>query len=316
MASFLDPEYDGLTHMTIPSFGFLIEHPTKKLMFDLGVRKNWQTLPPKIVSNIKSNGWKVNVSKDIADILSSHGVQVDEIIWSHHHWDHTGDISLFPATTPLVIGPGFRDQYLPGHPENPDGQVNAADFKSRPVREVSFPRDLKIGRFEALDYFGDGSFYLLDTPGHSVGHMCGLARTTPDSFVFMGGDACHHAGEFRPTEYLPLPGEVTPWPKGGMCPGHLLRDVQRNGSATEPFFRPSKKSAHDLAQCERTVEGLCEFDAQDNVFVLLAHDSSVLGQVTLFPETMNDWYEKGLAKQVKWRFLGDFAEAVEHVKAD
>jgi hypothetical protein len=36
------------------------------------------------------------------------------------------------------------------------------------------------------------------------------ARTTnggagADTFVFMGGDACHHGGEFRPTEYRPLP---------------------------------------------------------------------------------------------------------------
>lgn len=39
--------------------------------------------------------------------------------------------------------------------------------------------------------FGDGSFYLLEAPGHATGHMCGLARTTADPplFVFMGADA-------------------------------------------------------------------------------------------------------------------------------
>jgi hypothetical protein len=36
------------------------------------------------------------------------------------------------------------------------------------VREISFDEsDLEIGGFRALDYFGDGSFYLLDAPGVS-----------------------------------------------------------------------------------------------------------------------------------------------------
>ncbi len=32
----------------------------------------------------------------------------------------------------------------------------------------------------AVDYFGDGSFLPLDGPGHAIGHLCGLARTTVD----------------------------------------------------------------------------------------------------------------------------------------
>ena len=42
--------------------------------------------------------------------------------------------------------------------------------------------------------------------------MCGLARvsTILDSFIFMGGDACHHGGEFRPSEWLPLPSSISP----------------------------------------------------------------------------------------------------------
>lgn len=41
------------------------------------------------------------------------------------------------------------------------------------------------------DFFGDGSFYLLDAPGHLLGHMMGLARTAQDEYIVMGGDACH-----------------------------------------------------------------------------------------------------------------------------
>ena len=44
-------------------------------------------------------------------------------------------------------------------------------FRGRPTREAEFKSDrmgLRIGGFAAFDYFGDGSFYLLDAPGVSL----------------------------------------------------------------------------------------------------------------------------------------------------
>jgi hypothetical protein len=66
-----------------------------------------------------------------------------------------------------------------------------------------FDPNFKIGKFYALDYFRDGSFYLLDVPGHAIGHMCGFARATATTFVLLGADACHFAGSLRPSPYIP-----------------------------------------------------------------------------------------------------------------
>ena len=85
---------------------------------------------------------------------------------SHFHWDHTGDPSTFPTSTELVVGPGFQKAFMPGFPSNPDAPIKESDYKGRNVREISFASsNLRIGRFRALDYFEDGSFYLLDSPG-------------------------------------------------------------------------------------------------------------------------------------------------------
>ena len=46
------------------------------------------------------------------------------------------------------------------------------------------------------NYFGDGSLYVLNVPGHAIGHVSALVRTTPDTAVFMGGDVCHFTGEY------------------------------------------------------------------------------------------------------------------------
>ena len=195
------------------------------------------------------------------------------------------------------------------------------DFEGREVIELDFVKDgqgLRFGRFNALDYFGDGSFYLLDTPGHSIGHICGLARTStgPDTFIFMGGDASHHGGEFRPTEYLPIPREIDPSPlrrRAGVCPGHLLQEIHPYGSANKPFYHVTESFANDKKVADWTIDGLGEFDAQENVLLLVAHDDAVVDppQFAFYPETMNDWYEKGIAKKVKWLFLGDYEAAVD-----
>jgi glyoxylase-like metal-dependent hydrolase (beta-lactamase superfamily II) len=68
----------------------------------------------------------------------------------------------------------------------------ARDLVNRTVTEVPFPDDaLRIGGLAAYDYFGDGSFYLLETPGHEIGQISALARVTskPPSFIYLGGDS-------------------------------------------------------------------------------------------------------------------------------
>ena len=76
--------------------------------------------------------------------------------------------------------------------------IQESDYAGRELRELSFHNGeglLKIGNFKALDYVGGGSFYVLDAPGHALGHLCALARVKgedgKEGFVFMGGDACH-----------------------------------------------------------------------------------------------------------------------------
>lgn len=226
-----------------------------------------------------------------------------------------GDLTTFPSSTQLVVGPGFKKALLPGYPANKESALLQHDFEGRNVREVDITTEgkgIKIGRFYAYDYFGDGSFYLLDTPGHSVGHMCGLARTTPDTFVLMGGDASHHGGEIRPSEYLPLPKEVKPSPlkRLATCPGHLLRDIHREKSASEPYYLVTETFPDDLDTCNWTVAGLQEFDAAENVLVLVAHDEGVRDILEFYPRSVNGWRAKDLANKARWTFLADFEEAL------
>lgn len=201
-----------------------------------------------------------------------------------------------------------------------------ADAAGRAVREMGFARDpVRIGRFDAFDYFGDGAFYLLDAPGHAVGHLAALARVTAagggggeDSFVFLGADACHHPGVLRPTEFLPLPPRDPAMPTGPCagrgCPGEVLHPLLPGRSPTEPFLTVSPSLFPDHAAARGTVRQIAELDAAENVLVILAHDESIKGHIGLFPGSIINWKALDLCSRTRWLFCKDFVNALEVVR--
>lgn len=334
MKALMKPGIEGLEMMPeAPTWSFLIEHESgRKLLFDLGIPTDWQDAAPAVSDRLKSMGWDISVQKPTVDILKEQGIDasaIEAIVWSHWHWDHIGNPDTFPSSTKLIVGPGFKDEKLPAYPENPKADVRESDFEGRELLEISFTEKsaLQIGPFRALDYFQDGSFYLLDTPGHAVGHLAGLARTTtnPDTFIFMGGDLTHHAGELRPSEHVPLPSSV---PLSGLpnlisqlqystaCPGAIFEAIQnsngRTPESTTPFFEPAM--GKDIPLAIETIKKTQTADADENILYIFAHDSKVRGTVDLFPEKANAWKEKGWGEKMRWAFLDDFAVAAKSVK--
>lgn len=326
-AVFVAETIDGHTELVnAPAYSFLISNGKRHVLFDLGVPKNVENGAPSTVALLKQ-GFKVTVKQNVAEILDDHSSEVgvkstdiEAVIWSHHHFDHVGDMTTFPKSTDLVVGPGFKKEHTPGYPTNPESGLLENNWEGRNFREIDIVKQgkgLKVGQCDAMDFFGDGSFYLLDTPGHTVGHICGLARvtTSPDTFVFMGGDCAHFGGEWRPSEYLPLPTSISPSPipkfRSGGCPGELLLKIHPKHSATEPFYVVSSAISHDVAEATRSIHKMEEFDAADNVFVIVAHDESLLDELDFFPKTINDWAKKDMAVKSRWLFVKDFAKAVE-----
>lgn len=336
--AFVEPVVPGFDTMNCGSYAYLIRHPGSNtkygtMLFDLGVRKDWENSPPDFVAGVKENGFSITVKKDVATILAENGQDINgvgAIIWSHWHFDHAGDPVTFPATTDLIVGPGFRLGAMPGYPADETSHVDARAWQGRNLHEVDFAavgggpsplaKLLNIGRFRAYDFYGDGSFYLLDSPGHAAGHLSALARTTadPPSFMFLGGDIAHHNGEFRPSPYTPLPESISPDPRPGrartsVCPGRVFLDVHPARNPNAPFFDPvtGDRWHEDAAEAKRSIEKLSEADAYDSIFPVLAHDMTLLDVVDLYPKPANAWMAKGWKEKSRWAFLGDFTLAAE-----
>ncbi|KAK5059835.1 hypothetical protein LTR84_009718 [Exophiala bonariae] len=335
VAGFMKPAIPGHSHLQAPAFSFLVEQPSssRKILFDLGLRKDWQNLPPAIIDRLSPPDWALEVQQNVAEILQDNGIDVaggaiEAVVWSHWHFDHTGDTSTFPSSTTLITGAGVRDALLPGYPQNPESPLSESDFAGREHKEIDWEREpiLNIGKFRGYDYFKDGSFYLLDAPGHAIGHICGLARVTStqegdaeDTFVFMGADTAHHGGAIRPSAYLPLPQEISPSPLptkyASTCPGHILEAVHPNKKGNEPFYQLNDTMSHDRDQAVHSLESMQDFDAVDNVFVIIAHDDSLLDPqfgMRWFPHgDLKDWKVKDYATKVRWAFLKDYEKSIQ-----
>jgi glyoxylase-like metal-dependent hydrolase (beta-lactamase superfamily II) len=194
---FFQKQILGHDLLDIPCYSFLIDNKRlgQKILYDLGLMKAWkQKQPPgreysrlklicpsivlanvctlAVIAQLKSAKVVVDIKKDVANQLTEGNVpleSINAIIWSHHHFDHTGDPSLFPKSTSLVIGPGFKSNKttFPGYPKNPDALAIDDAFEGRELIELDFSTSENIGGFPAIDYFGDGSFYILQAQGHS-----------------------------------------------------------------------------------------------------------------------------------------------------
>jgi hypothetical protein len=83
---FMAPLVPGLdTFKNSPSHSFLLEHPSgRKLVWDLGIRKDYQNYSPKITEYLPTTGYNFEVTHNVVDILEEGGIKGEEIeavIW-------------------------------------------------------------------------------------------------------------------------------------------------------------------------------------------------------------------------------------------
>ena len=212
---------------TVPSLCFLIQHPstpssnssnptpptTTRLVFDLGVKRDLSSYVPGMHSHI-SQRHPINTLPDTAASLRSGGLDpatdIDTVLLSHTHWDHIGTPADFSRAT-FVVGAGTLRLAMHGAPHYPPAMFDpellppGRTFELPPATtDTQSPtaaaqqqtqtshtwEPLSVFPY-ALDFFDDGSLYVIDAPGHLTGHINLLCRLAADRWVYLGGDCCH-----------------------------------------------------------------------------------------------------------------------------
>jgi hypothetical protein len=74
----------------------------------------------------------------------------------------------------------------------------------------------------------------------------------------------------------------------------------------QAVYEPADGFNEDGAVAEWFLEELTEFDAHENILVVLAHDASLRDVVGFYPQDANDWKQKLWRNKERWSFLTDF----------
>jgi N-acyl homoserine lactone hydrolase len=149
---------------------YLIKHPQGYVMWETGVGDELAALPEGRGSFTR---WRL--ARTLASQLAEIGLKPADIKYvaaSHTHFDHIGNVELFPNAMLLVQ-----------------------------KAEYEWPNPLGVGRFKPEhpvtklegdhDVFRDGSVTLLSTPGHTPGHQSILVRLAKSGPILISGDAAH-----------------------------------------------------------------------------------------------------------------------------
>lgn len=291
------------TGRRVPSFSFLVQHEQHgRLLFDLGLRKvrSGYVDLSMLLSSVDASAWKrlssgytethcplvdqmqtrprrniggwrreIRGHRDCdIQVSTSYSPIVVAILrpppTSHLHFDHVGDLTHFPSAL-LVVGGGAAEELASPYPLNPESDVLALP-EGQKVHYEDFSNNIPLGPFpKAVDYFKDGSLYLVDAPGHYPGHLNALARIGPNQFVLLAADCCHHRLCFAPGERL-----------------------------------VSRESHVDIEVAQTTLESVKAMHKAKNVVVLLAHDDTLLhelGDERLFPSPLNAWASREIEKK-------------------
>ncbi|KAL3479912.1 major facilitator superfamily domain-containing protein [Aspergillus californicus] len=163
----------------------------------------------------------------------------------------------------------------------------------------------EIGGFPAIDFSSDGSFFILQTMGRTHDHLSALARTSEDTFIFLGDDIAHHPGVFRPSVQLPLPGNIYPSPLDdgllglqsslvSACPRSIIEKIhpadRTNGEnyRTTQLCKPNPMTNASQLDTEAAIEGLQILDGSAEIFVVIAHDSGLQLILLSFPSKITN----------------------------
>lgn len=174
--------------MVVPCF--LVRHPKGDLIWDLG-------LPAELAKAHGSvevaPGIKATVVKTLPDQLGTIGLKPDDIEYvglSHVHFDHTGNLGLFPHSRWLISRRDMEWAATVPTPFGVDTKVLSAPAAAKELLDLD------------RDVFGDGKVRILRAPGHTPGHAVLLVELAEAGTVILSGDL-YHTSENRQRRRMP-----------------------------------------------------------------------------------------------------------------
>lgn len=178
----------------IQVYAHLLKHPQRgNFLVDTGVSKKLVDDPGKeglnwLIQKVMHIE-KIQIRKSTAEILQGMDGKLSGVFFTHLHLDHISGMPDIANEVPLYIGASestetsFKNMFV-------RGATNQLLQDKQPLQEWHFQPDPQ-NKFEGIiDVFEDGSVFAISVPGHTLGSVAFLIRTTHGP-VLLTGDTCH-----------------------------------------------------------------------------------------------------------------------------
>ncbi len=177
-------------YVKIPVPFYIFTHPFfGNFLIDAGLDSSYQTNPMGRTKGLlakKIMPWGIQQEHQNAAVcLKNRNMQPAGVFLSHLHMDHMAGIIDLPEDTRIYINRGERptevfplvyDDYLHNISE---------------ILEIDMDNGRAIPPFrKCVDIFGDGSLWIISTPGHTRYHVSFIINIKGDPH-FITADACH-----------------------------------------------------------------------------------------------------------------------------
>ena len=185
----LDPKLFGfareeLKEVDFVNVSYLVVHPRGTVMFDTGgigdehfpgdgspAKEGVMSAGKKLVPQMAAAGYKPS--------------DVNYLVMSHYHSDHTANANLFAAAT-WIVQKAERDYMFQ---DKPEGIIQPPTYSA--LRNAT----TKVLNNEDFDVFGDGTVVVKSTPGHTPGHQVMVVKLPKLGPVILSGDLYHYPEE-------------------------------------------------------------------------------------------------------------------------
>lgn len=187
-----DPE----KKLEMPVVMALVRHPKGDVLIDtaFGTKhaEHVKEFPGSLYAKVMKMSYDPETESAVAH-LRTLGLSPSDVDWmlvTHMHWDHAGGVTDFPDARLVVPRAEWEQAHRSDLTLAMRGYADSMyDGLKAPVLLVEWP-DRPYGTFDrSVDLFGDGSIVLLDTHGHTPGHMAVLVSLPSGERFLFTGDA-------------------------------------------------------------------------------------------------------------------------------
>jgi N-acyl homoserine lactone hydrolase len=156
----------------IPTYAVLIDHPERRILFDLGVRPGY-VHPEECLDLFPHYHKDSQVLEHQLALAGYEPKDISAVVLSHLHWDHCGNLRLF---------------------DHAEIYFNPSELKSNP----NIPPDISIKKphFVEKDTEIVKGVKIITLPGHTVGVLGIVVHLKEDGTLIFASDAIYARGNY------------------------------------------------------------------------------------------------------------------------